>query len=450
MSIVVIVIAAILLLASFVYPVMSLMLFLNTALFKGWMMLRFSFFRAVDFTVLCAILVLVAMAYHFLRNGLRMRDIVSVPLLMYLALAGVLLLGVTYTSAPNYGLQKSTRFATLTLIAFFAPIAFAHRFREFKLMVWILIIAGIVCAIGTVVDPHGAVIKALPESRAGFLEADPLGTATRVAMAAAILFVFLIMSGTPFLLRVASFALIGLMMVSIIITGSRGPFLGLAFTWLATIFICHRAISKAWVPVVVAATLVVMVVAFAQLPRMATERIGAVWTSGYEAKQAAFTRTEMFVWAARQSVDRPLLGHGTGAFAVDRGGPDERYYPHNIILEMLYEQGLLGAVVVSLFLWLIFRRWRQAAQFVRYYDLGKETFLAVHIAGLVFLFAFTQALKSGDVNDNRIMFFCAGLVMAAYGLARRAVEEGVLETELAVEAQEDLAELELQNSGVLY
>ncbi|GAG88691.1 unnamed protein product, partial [marine sediment metagenome] len=242
----------------------------------------------------------------------------------------------------------------------------------------------------------------------------PLGTAVKIGTASIIAFVFAIMTHTSKRLRIASLALIALTIVGIIITASRGPFMGLGFTWLVAILICHKGVSKAWLPFITGAIAIGLVVSFTKLPEIATARVATVWKSGYHMKEAAYARTEMFVWAARRSTERPIIGHGTGAFAIDRGGQDIRAYPHNILLESLYEQGLVGAVIVSLFLWLIFRRWRQASRFVYLYELDIGTFQIVHIVGLLFLFLFTQAMKSGDVNDNRFMFFCAGLVIAVF------------------------------------
>lgn len=451
MLIVFIVVAVIILvIATLKYPPIALALFLTAGLTKGILMLEFGFFRVVDYTVLCAVLVLVAMAYSFVKSGGRMRDILSIPLVVYLLLATILLLGTTYTSAPNYGLEKSLRFATLGLIAFLAPVVFAHSVKEVKLMIWILLAVGILLSIVTIIAPHEVVLRATAETRGGFLEAGPLSTATQIGTAAVVAFIFAIMTHTSKSLRIASLALIVLMMVGIIITASRGPFIGLGFTWFVAIFICRKGISKAWLPFIAGAIVIGLVVSFTKLPEIATARVVTVWKSGYHMKEAAYARTEMFIWTARRIPEHPILGHGTGAFATDRGGQDERAYPHNIILESLYEQGLVGAVIVGLFLWLIFRRWRQASRFVYLYELDIGIFQIVHMAGLLFLFLFTQAMKSGDINDNRFMFFGAGLVIAAFSLVRRSVEEISLENELIAEDRQYSEGFELHNTRVLY
>ena len=451
MLIVLIVVGVIILvIATLKYPPIALVLFLTAGLTKGMLMLKFGFFRVVDYTVLCAVLMLIAMFSSFIKSRGRLKDILSIPLVVYLLLATILLLGTTYTSAPNYGLEKSSRFATLTLIAFLAPIVFAHSVKEVKLMIWIVLAVGILLSIVTIIAPHEAVLRVAAETRGGFLEANPLATATQIGTAAVIAFIFAIMTHTSKRLRISSMALIALMIAGIVITASRGPFIGLGFTWLVAIFICRKGVSKAWLPFIAGAIVIGLVVSFTKLPEIATARVATVWKSGYHMKEAAYARTEMFIWTARRFPERLILGHGTGAFAIDRGGQDEREYPHNIMLELLYEQGLVGAVIVSLFLWLIFRRWRQASQFVYLYELDIGIFQIVHMAGLLFLFLFTQAMKSGDINDNRFMFFCAGLVVAAFSLVRRTVEEISLENELIAEGEHYSEGFELQDAQVLY
>ncbi len=451
MTIILMIIAIIILIiATIKYPAISLAFYLTTNLFKAVLMLKFSFFRMVDYTLLCAVLVLFAMACSFVKSGARLKNILSIPLVVYLLLATILLLGTTYTSAPNYGMEKSVRFATLGLIAFLAPIVFAHSVKEVRLMIWIVFAVGILISTITIISPYGSVLRESPEARGAFLESGPLGTAVKMAAGAVIAFVFAIMAHTSKRLRIISLALITMMIVGIIITASRGPFIGMGLTWLVTIFVCRKFISKSWLPFIAGAIVIGLVLSFTKLPEIATRRVASVWESGYDMKAAAYARTEMFTWTAKRSAERLFLGHGTGAFATDRGGQDMRDYPHNIILEFLYEQGLVGAVILGIFLWLIFRRWRQTSRFVYQYELDIGIYQTVHITGLLFLFLLTQAMKSGDVNDNRFMFFSAGLVIAVFSLLRRMVEEISLENDLIADGEQYSEEFEFQEAQVLY
>jgi hypothetical protein len=436
----------------FKYPITSLVLFLTTNIVKGFLMLKFSFFRVVDYTVLCAVITLIAMVYSFVRSGGRLKDIISIPLVVYVLLAAVLLLATTYTSAPNYGLQKSSRFATLGLIAFLAPIVFTRSVKNIKQLIWILFFIGIAISVTMVISPYEAVLRPGSQmGKAAFLEATPVATADQIGVTSIIAFIFAIMAHISPTLRIVSLGLIPLLTTVMITTGGRGPFSGLILAFLATIFICRRGISKAWFPIITTAILIAGAVSFSKLPETVTWRIANMFRGGYEFKEAAYARTERFVWTAARSLKRPILGHGTGAFVVDRGGEDVGVdYPHNLILELMYEEGLVGVIVGCLFLWLILRRWRQSSEFVHLYGLGIGAFQLVHITGLLFLYSLIQAMKSGDIDGNRLMFFYAGFVVGVFNVLRRTAEEISSESELTAEDEQDLEGVEFQDIRVLY
>lgn len=442
----------ILVIASLKYPPLALILFLTAGLVKGTLMLQFGFFRVVDYTVLSAVLLLIAMTYSFIKRGSPLRDIISMPLGIYLLLSVLLLLGVGYTSAPNYGLLKSSRFATLGLIAFLAPIVFVDRLKDIRLIMGVLFFAGIIFSVGTIIAPQAAVLKTYETARGSFLEANPLDTATKAGTAAIIAFCLAIMAHTSKPLRIVSLAAICVILVGMIFTQSRGPFLALVSTWLAAIYICRRGILKGWLPFIVGAIVFAMMIAFIRLPEDITSRITRLWSSPYYRKEAGLARTEMFAWAVRRFPEHPVLGHGTGAWSVDRGYGDIRLYPHNIVMELLYEQGLVGASLFILLIWYIFRRWRQASRDTYLFEghLHSETFQLVQISGLIFLFTLLESMSSFDINGNRLMFFCGGLVLAVFNCINNITEEVYEDIEVTTGDFQQLETGGFQDSQVLY
>ncbi len=412
----------ILILLTLKYPVVSLGLFLTTSVLKGVLMVRFPFFRVVDFTVLCGAYTLAAMAYSFVRRRGRIRDLFSAPVMLYLLLAILLLVSVGYSSSPSYGWEKSSRFAILGLIALVAPIVFVRDIKDVKIIFYILIGVGIALAITTIVAPNVAVIRKASESRGSFFEANPLETATKIGVAAIIVFSFVVMMYTGLIARVASAGIIYLCVVGIVVTASRGPFAGLLLTWIIALFVYRKGISKIWLPVTGAAVCLAVIIPFLVMPARTTERIKHMFGGGYELVEATYTRSPRFSFAWKNSWESPVFGHGTGAFAQDWAGHDERSYPHNIVLELFYENGLIGVAIGMSFLMLIFRRWRQAARLVCEHGLSIKEYQAVHLAGLLFLYTLMQSMKSGDLDGNRFMFFCSGLVIAILSLIRRQAE----------------------------
>lgn len=426
------VIGVIYILLVFKYPPLSLTLFITTPVLKGYLMMNFSIFQKIDYTVLCTVFTLIMMTYYFVKSRGQLREIFRFPVLVYLALGFLLLFGVLSSSSPNYGFEKSSKFITFGLISFIAPIMFSRTFKDIKLMVWITLFVGIALAITTLIFPHKAIIRVGADTRASFLEASTLTTAVLIGSSLIIASMFATMYSSAKKIRIGCMVAIPVLITGMIITGSRGPFAGLLLTLTLGAFICRKKVSKIWFPLIGAVLMVAMVTAFIRLPENTTLRIRNMWKSKYDMKEAGSSRMHLFTWTTSRVGENIIFGHGTGSFAVDKDGVDKREYPHNYFLELLYEQGLIGTFLGGLLLWLIFRRWWVSS---RYYAMAfdDEMNQIIQTAGLLFFFYFLQAMKSGDIDDNRFMFFFAGLVVAIFGWLERSLAEGYVAQEFGVD-----------------
>jgi len=170
------------------YPIVALAFYLTTSFVKPLLFMHVGFFQVVDYTLICALLMLWAMTYNFIRDGGRFREIFELPMGLFMALALVLLFGVLYTTAPHYGFQKSSRFAVLNLIAFASPLLFVRQIRTIKHMFILLVLVGLAISIGTIVAPHAGVLREQAKARASFLETSPLEAASMMATAAVLCF----------------------------------------------------------------------------------------------------------------------------------------------------------------------------------------------------------------------------------------------------------------------
>lgn len=85
-----------------------------------------------------------------------------------------------------------------------------------------------------------------------------------------------------------------------------------------------------------------------------------------------------------------LFGKGIGSFMFEISGVDGRGYPHNIILEIWFELGLIG-----LFLFLLFAM----SSFI--YKISKES----KTSWIIFLYIILNLLKSNSLVDIRIHLF---------------------------------------------
>ncbi|OCL85612.1 O-antigen polymerase [Arcobacter porcinus] len=98
-------------------------------------------------------------------------------------------------------------------------------------------------------------------------------------------------------------------------------------------------------------------------------------------KLISFSIDEIF-----SSLDSFLFGKGIGSFSIEYNGDDGRNYPHNIILEILFELGMIGMIIFFIFYFSIIKNIRQNIYF----------FLIVYIT--------LHILKSSGLTDLRLFF----------------------------------------------
>lgn len=117
-------------------------------------------------------------------------------------------------------------------------------------------------------------------------------------------------------------------------------------------------------------------------------------------------RPERFAVAIDLWLRSPLWGIGSGQFAMGLHGNDIRDYPHNILLELMAETGVLGLSIFSI---ILYRSIRKAKKLIQNSNLQKKymgRFLITMLA-----FTFWNAMVSGDINDNRELFVIIGIIL---------------------------------------
>jgi O-antigen ligase len=120
--------------------------------------------------------------------------------------------------------------------------------------------------------------------------------------------------------------------------------------------------------------------------------------------------------------EHPLAGVGIGGFDVARGFGDgvRGDYPHNILLEVACELGVLGLVALLLLVWYGLRAGAGAMRRAR----TRQEFAVAATVLTVMVYFLANAMFSGDLNDNRLLFaalgLCASPVLAAGGTEVRS------------------------------
>ncbi len=166
--------------------------------------------------------------------------------------------------------------------------------------------------------------------------------------------------------------------------------------------------------VVLAAAFIVVSIAVLVLDPAGTHlktvrRIVAFLTDGNPhsvGARLAYYRDSLEAWR-----DSPIWGVGLGGWPVKMGWGDVRGYPHNILLEVVVELGIIGLVLLVFILLLGF-----AAPLVSR-SLPRRTVLTTV---MLVVAALVNASFSGDLTDNKMLF---GVVGLGIGCATRRRQE---------------------------
>ena len=225
----------------------------------------------------------------------------------------------------------------------------------------------------------------------------------------------------------------------VFVTGSRGGWIAAAVAVVLTLWLLRDKSpesTRRW-RIGVMAVLALAVVG------------GAVFTVGGYRPEFLFRGTvgdRLPVWAAawEMFLDRPLLGHGTGAFAWLADDYLGTLYPgvearriwheaHNGYLQLLVEVGIIGVVVLGSALWLVVSQAREslsqldlavkrsgAAVLGAFFGFGAHSIFEASTAGLVpsiFLAAacgmvfVSDKVGAPESSESRQRVFAAGLIV---------------------------------------
>jgi O-antigen ligase len=208
----------------------------------------------------------------------------------------------------------------------------------------------------------------------------------------------------------------GIGLTGVLLLGARGPILFFVLVY-ALFFIINKKIKltirkkSLALSILAALSLLILIVTFKDEFSMLFEltvRRFSLFFSGLGSSERDFgnsvderldfiSKAIGFIFA---SLSNFLFGTGIGSFGILAIGEDIRLYPHNFILEIWCELGLVG---VSLFLFIVFVSLRKIR--ISYYDLNIFPVLYILL----------NFLKSGILSDMRLLF----TILAIYFIAKK-------------------------------
>ncbi len=250
--------------------------------------------------------------------------------------------------AVNPEVARATAVELLKLTAIYLTIVnVITTGRRLAVMCGALVLASVVTSIG-VINWYLVGEDLVEGFRARWVGvyADPNHMAMNLGLVVPLAVAFLARKGSPWLWRLACLAAAGLAVAAIVVSHSRGGFIGLSVAMALWAIREKRRIQS----VVVGSLFVLGLVVFA--PQSFWQRNETV--ASFQEDASAMGRVYAWQVASRISLDRPLLGVGVGSFRYAwplYAPPEARraYVAHNIFLDVLGELGWVGLLFFLVF-----------------------------------------------------------------------------------------------------
>jgi O-antigen ligase len=324
-------------------------------------------------------------------------------------IALLVVLGLEWTTAAQYGEEKALKFVSLTLLAALAPFVLITSRKDLELFLAAIAVGAIgVAALTPFVEPTVAAGIATQGDTEGRYSFGGQIFPSRFLCTGALILVLWPAFGRASQRWTGPLVAVGVIVIALGF-GARGPIVAFGLALLAVvIFLAVRGARY------VAALLVTLLVvgatlSFVPLPGQAAERITEAVTTPVQTLQQG-VRSALYAESLRLIAEEPIRGVGTGGFATTGSAlsPARQtlVYPHNVFLELWSELGIVAllALVVSVVtgFTVLLRRFALVRS-------PRERGLLALVVGL-FMLNLLAAQFSGDINDNRTLLLFLGLV----------------------------------------
>ncbi len=398
------------------YPWLSVAVLLAVPIVKAGAKYYVPVFQQVDLTFLACALAGAAALWNLIRR-LGHGAPFAVPwkqLACLLVLGLALFVGLAWTSAPTYGLRKAYRFIGICVPYLLLPTFFVRSRKDGHAMIRMIILVGTLAAVAVIALPRSYLAQITYGSgyaRGTVLGSNPIIPAVMISMGLiSLLCSFVVRGSASRWLRYSGLFVLPVGVVAILKTGTRSGLLGLLVTAMVLPFLSGRRTRTKGMFVLVVAIPLALGFGFV-FTQSTSSKVLERWSSLGQAdptQSLVEVRLDYYKFCLLNWWKRPMFGHGSGSFAVDKYGWDEPAYPHNIVLEAMYETGLVGTMGLLTFLLVTtrigLRGLRQATT--------PQDRLLVLVPCVLVLMLLIQGMMHWDLDGVRLLYLFAGLLHA--------------------------------------
>ncbi len=206
------------------------------------------------------------------------------------------------------------------------------------------------------------------------------------------------------MIRLSILGLVVLSIVFIILVGSKGAILALVLAYMTYFLVINFNLKgMAYIVLAVICTIPFLFIDFQALGKqvlpdplyryMEYRYFGEDEAQSYSSRKMLWSKA--LKGTANSSPVKMLVGNGVGDYGYLYTSRDDRGYPHNIFLEILYEFGILGLLLFTSALIYIVLKNRE----FRNYSSPELKWIFI-----TFYFFFFRSLTTGSISGNFILF----------------------------------------------
>jgi O-antigen ligase len=321
------------------------------------------------------------------------------------AIAVVLIIGVLYSSDKYYGMTKTILFLLMNMPLLVIVSLYRNDMRAIQRIFFFNVIIGLILAILS----FEAARNALLFGNFRFRLSDnigPLGVARPLCIAIVSAWFFVVGKRNVFV-KLLFICALPFLVQPVIWSGSRGPLLAIFSGIMAIVLLQPRV--KSWQKLIL--TLVVVGAGLYYFVHSSSQVSQRLATPLAEEASAAY-RVIAYIQALGNFANHPLTGIGTGSFYLATNWVP-LVYPHNLLLEVAAENGIVGLALVIAFL-IVTAKYGLAA--IKRFNEQKdfETMQLTIALCAAMTSSLVNAMVSGNIASNFYVWASAGLVWAVY------------------------------------
>ena len=401
----------------FKYPEIAFGLFLIAGIYKGYIRSIDVFPDFFDLTVFFGLIVGISIVFNILKNGIKIPKISSKFFVPYFILIIIMLGSLLYTQAPIYGKDKFLRFVTITTMSIFAPLFLFKDRKSLHRFFYTLIVISSTMAVDSIVNNLG-IFRFHEVFYSNYIS---LG---RINLLVCLMIILYFVENSRNI--TAKFGWVALFLVNILgafFDRGRMPVISFIGTllllgiFLLIPLLIRKFHNKEKILKKICLILLIILLLFSFLHEQFSSLTARMFLLIQGGGSSFLVRINLYKSSLKAFYENPIIGLGIGGFSTYYSGVDYRLYPHNMILEIGSELGILG--LTSYFFLLAFCLTYILTLLKKYIEKKEYYFFLIAILS-AFIFMFLNTMASGDINDNRLFFVWIGII---YSIGRIFREE---------------------------